>query len=57
MTHKWGEFYEVRCLLRFDRAPEDWQIRDVGAGGLPHFLFYFRDHDFECDARSRTLRI
>ena len=57
VPHKWGEFYEVRGELRLDRAPEDWQIRDVGAAGLPHFLFYFRDHDFECDARSWTLRI
>lgn len=57
VPHQWGEFYEVRGDLRLDAVPEDWIVRVPESGDRSHYLFYFRDGDFECDARSWTLRI
>ena len=47
----WGEFYEVSGDLKLDACPNDWTL--VGShfdSDLRHFLFYFRDEEFECDA-------
>ncbi len=55
--HRWGEFYEVRGDLRLDAVPNDWSIRTPDVAGRNHYLFYFRDEDFECDARDWTLNI
>jgi hypothetical protein len=55
--HRWGEFYEVTGGLDPGTAPDDWDICCQDAEGLRHFLFYFRDEDFECVARSWNLRI
>lgn len=47
----WGEFYEIHGDLRLDACPSDWQrIRQEPPGDLRHFLFYFRDEEFECNA-------
>ncbi len=54
--HQWGEFYEIRGDLRLDALPNDWEYRAPSAG-LNHYLFYFRDEDFECDAREWTLEV
>lgn len=57
VNHQWGEFYKIEGDLRSNKAQNDWQIRDDKSTGLNRFLFYFRDEDFECDARSWTLNI
>lgn len=46
----WGEFYLVRGEDSILGAPQDWK-RLSGPGGR-HFLFYFRDHTFECSAEG-----
>jgi hypothetical protein len=46
----WGEFYEVRGDDPLRLAPKDWIIVENGPVGGRHFLFYFRDHTFECIA-------
>ena len=48
----WGEFYEVSGDLRLSEVPGDWQQGESPLEGTKHFLFYFRDEEFECDARS-----
>ena len=55
--HRWGEFYEVSGDLRLDAAPEDWNIRTPNVADRSHYLFYFRNNDFECDARGWTMKI
>jgi hypothetical protein len=47
----WGEFYEVSGDLKLTEAPNDWVYVAPGPNeGARHFLFYFRDEEFECDA-------
>jgi hypothetical protein len=46
----WGEFYEVTGDLRLSQCPEGWVETNRAASGPHHFLFYFRDETFECDA-------
>lgn len=49
----WGEFYEVSGDLRLDRVPSDWWTMidsDQSPETSRHYLFYFRDETFECDA-------
>lgn len=47
----WGEFYEIHGDLRLDACPNDWQeLRPKPTEDVRHFLFYFRDEEFECDA-------
>lgn len=55
--HAWGEFYEISGDLRLEDCPDDWI--SVGKHALPqkHFLFYFRDEDFECNAESWTFSV
>ena len=57
VQHQWGEFYEVRGDLRLDSSPDDWHLRTQGDGDRHHYLFYFRDGDFECDARTWDLSV
>jgi hypothetical protein len=48
----WGEYYEVSGDLLLEEVPEDW-IQIASAPQAPkHFLFYFRDNTFECDAED-----
>jgi hypothetical protein len=54
--HQWGEFYEVYGDLRLGALPNDWKCR-APTVGLNHYLFYFRDTDFECDAREWELEV
>jgi len=50
LAPRWGEFYEVAGDLRLAECPDDWiEIRQV-QNSSRHFLFYFRDETFECDA-------
>ena len=50
---KWGQFYEVSGDLKLNECPNDW-IEVGGGSGSCHYLFYFRDETFECDADSFT---
>lgn len=48
----WGEFYELHGDLRLSECPSDWiPLRPAGER-TRHFLFYFRDNTFECDAQD-----
>jgi hypothetical protein len=49
----WGEFYEVAGDLRLEQFDANWKVvTESPSGNLRHFLFYFRDETFECDAGS-----
>lgn len=48
----WGEFYEVRGDLKLAQCPSDWKVISSGDEEARHFLFYFRDDMFECDAKA-----
>jgi hypothetical protein len=55
MAPDWGEFYEVEGDLRLDRLPPGaWTSLASPQAPAPscHFLFYFKDETFECDAQS-----
>jgi hypothetical protein len=53
LAPSWGEFYEVTGDLRLDEFGADWTILSgFTTDKLRHFLFYFRDENFECDAIS-----
>lgn len=54
---EWGEFYEVTGNLLLEKVPDDWITHKTDHSDLRHFLFYFRDQEFECDAKSWDLRI
>jgi hypothetical protein len=54
---KWGEFYEVAGDLRLNEAPEDWIVISSNERDLHHYLFYFRDETFECDAADWKLTV
>jgi hypothetical protein len=53
----WGEFYEVSGDLRLAECPADWIEVGVISDSLRHFLFYFRDETFECDASDWSLEV
>ena len=47
----WGEFYEVQDDLKLESSPNDWVVLGPEPHvPVKHFLFYLRDHTFECDA-------
>jgi hypothetical protein len=53
----WGEFYEVRGDLLLKQCPNDWIEIGAGIEEPKHFLFYFRDEEFECDAESWSFTV
>lgn len=55
----WGEFYEVEGDLRLDRLPEGYWtlLADPRSTNSRHFLFYFKDETFECDAADWDFRV
>ncbi len=57
LAPEWGQFYEVAGDLGIQLAPDDWILAgsDKPAESR-HFLFYFRDETFECDAQSWSFR-
>ena len=60
LAPEWGEFYKVSGNLRLDSLPPDaWLLNPPGTISKPshHFLFYFRDETFECDAEDWIFRI
>jgi hypothetical protein len=49
----WGEFYEITGDLKLCQFETEWHIvSNRPASNLRHFLSYFRDNNFECDAVS-----
>jgi hypothetical protein len=54
---RWGEFYEVSGDLRLQECPDDWVTVGPPRGALRHFLFYFRDETFECDAADWSFKV
>ena len=50
----WGEFYELAGDLRIGETA-DWIVLGTEDPSSRHFLFYFRDETFECDADSWEL--
>jgi hypothetical protein len=58
ISPKWGEFYSVDGDLRLDKAPNDWvTVGEQPDSRTQHFLFYFRDNTFECDAKDWALSL
>jgi hypothetical protein len=53
----WGEFYEVSGDLLLNRCPNDWVAVGPQTAAQKHYLFYFRDEEFEADAESWTLEV
>ena len=53
----WGEFYEVRGDLLLDQCPKDWVEVGPRESAQKHFLFYFRDEEFECDSESWSFSV
>lgn len=53
----WGEFYEVAGDLRLADCPDDWIELGPASSSSRHFLFYFRDETFECDASDWSLEV
>ena len=56
----WGEFYEVTGDLRLERLPTDaWTVigEYTDTTTTRHFLFYFRDETFECDASGWSFEV
>jgi hypothetical protein len=54
---RWGEFYEISGDLRLAECPDDWVILGPPKEPIRHFLFYFRDETFECDASDWKLDV
>lgn len=52
----WGQFYEVTGDLLLEKGVLNWHF--LSSDSQPdskHFLFYFRDETFECDARDWSI--
>ncbi|MEO8269261.1 MAG: hypothetical protein ABI557_06045 [Aureliella sp.] len=53
LAPSWGEFYDVSGDLRLDKFDAEWHVLTNNPEPiLRHYLFYFRDENFECDAAS-----
>lgn len=53
----WGEFYEISGDLLLAQCAEDWVEVGPKTDTQKHFLFYFRDEEFECDAESWSFTV
>ena len=57
LAPKWGEFYQVEGDLRLSQVPDEWtELPTPLTNEHRHYLFYFRDDTFECDATGWTKR-
>lgn len=55
LAPSWGDFYDVSGDLLLEQCDAEWHtLTDNPAPSLRHYLFYFRDENFECDAVSWT---
>lgn len=51
LAPEWGDFYEVTGDLQ--SGPKDWVLLNPPRSRPSrHFLFYFKDETFECDAED-----
>lgn len=57
LAPKWGEFYEVSGDLRVDEINGVWTLLSQESSSSRHFLFYLRDHTFECDAKKWSFTV
>ncbi|MCA8916622.1 MAG: hypothetical protein KDB90_14545 [Planctomycetes bacterium] len=53
----WGEFYQVSGDLRLNKCPKEWIQLGPATNAHCHFLFYFHDETFECDALEWELEV
>jgi len=54
---EWGDFYEVTGDL-LDSGPSDWVLLKTPRSAIGrHFLFYFKDETFECDAEGWSFKV
>jgi len=57
LAPEWGDFYEVTGDL-LEGGPKDWVlVKPIPSEPSRHFLFYFKDETFECDAEDWSFRI
>ncbi len=55
---EWGKFFEIEGDLLLNDPSITWnEIATHPPLGSRHFLFYFRDQTFECDASNWTLTV
>lgn len=57
LAPEWGEFYLVSGDLKLDEIKNDWVENSIEDPGRHHYLFYFRDEEFECEASEWELKI
>jgi hypothetical protein len=53
----WGEFYMVSGDLLLEQCADDWVQVGHMTDTQKHFLFYFRDEEYECDAESWSFTV
>jgi hypothetical protein len=57
LAPEWGVFYEVTGEL-LENAPTDWiVVTPRPSEPTRHFLLYFKDENFECDAEGWMIRL
>ena len=57
LAPEWGKFYEISGDL-LDHGPKDWvTLKSVHSDPSKHFLFYFKDETFECDAEEWSFKV
>ncbi len=54
---QWGDFYEVTGDLDADKLDDWFLIEPRSSEQSRHFLFYFKDETFECDAESWSFHV
>jgi hypothetical protein len=57
LAQDWGDFYEVTGDL-LENGPKDWIVtQQFHSESSRHFLFYFKDETFECDADGWSFKV
>lgn len=57
LAPEWGEFYEIEGDLLLELCQNDWVELKNKVKKERHFLFYFRDMEFECDAKGWSFEV
>jgi hypothetical protein len=57
LAPEWGEFYKIEGNLLLEHCPNDWIELKSKSKNEVHFLFYFRDMEFECSAEGWTFEV
>ena len=50
LAPQWGDFYEISGDLLLDQVRGNWTNLAPASYRTHHYLFYFKDETFECDA-------